>query len=215
MSDVSNLLKRIDTTIATVKEKIGQQQPLPQDLTEQQKRLQRFEQTRDQVSAIARPRLEALARVFGDQIKITPKLSQTRAAVTLDFKSSRAFVTLTFAIVPDREMQKVVVTYDLDITPVLMMYESHAEFWAPIDDLKSAALETWLDDWIVKFVELYTRMHESDLYHGSEYVEDPIERVRFPKFAAGATLQHNGTTYYFINDRTRDDFARQHGLAVP
>ena len=66
MSDVSKLLERIDGTIAAAKEKVRQQQPpLLQDYTERQKRLQGFEQTRDQVRAIAKPRLEALARLFG------------------------------------------------------------------------------------------------------------------------------------------------------
>jgi len=32
--------------------------------------------------------------------------------------------------------------------------------------------------------------------------------------AAGATLEHGGQTYYFIDERTRQDFARQKGIAI-
>src|SRR5262245_11839515 len=100
MNAVNKLLERIDGTIASAKEKVRQQQlPLLQDYSERQRRLQRFEQTRDQIRQIARPRLEALAQRFGDQVQVTPRVSQTRATVTLDFKSSEAFITLTFSVV--------------------------------------------------------------------------------------------------------------------
>ena len=215
MSDVNKLLERIDGTIAAAKEKVRQQQlPLLQDYTGRQKRLQRFEETRDQVRAIAKPRLEALAQRFGDTVQVTPKVSQTRAAVTFDFQSAEAFITLTFSIVPCGEVQNAVVEYDLEVMPVLTMYESHAEFRFPIGELNAAALEAWLDDWIVKFVEFYIRMHESEVYRRSEYVEDPMVNIRFPKFAAAATLEHNGATHHFIDRRTRDDFARLQGIAV-
>lgn len=214
MSDVKKLQERIHGTIAAAREKVRQQQqPVLEDYTERQKLLEGFEKTRDQIRQLARPRLEALAEMFGDQVKVTPRVSQTRAAVTLEFKSSEAFITLTFSVVPDREVKNFVVEYDLEVMPVLTMYESHAEFWAPIDKFDSSALESWLDDWIVKFVEFYVRIHESEDFGRSNYVEDPVVNVKFPKFAAGATLEHNGTTYYFVNEQTRDDFARREGIA--
>ena len=37
-------------------------------------------------------------------------------------------------------------------------------------------------------------------------VEDPIAKVKFPKFAAGATLEVRGKTHYFIDDLTRQQF---------
>jgi YHS domain-containing protein len=215
MSDVSKLLGWLDEAIAGAREKVQQQnRDLLQDYAESQKRLQRFEQARDQVRAIARPRLEALARRFGDLVRIKPCITQTRATATLEFQSSNAFLTLTFSVVPDQAVRNLVVEYDLDVIPVLLMFESHAEFRAPIDNLDPAALETWLDEWIVKFVEFYVRLHESEVYGRSGYVEDPMVNVKFPKFAAGATLEHNGTTYYFINERTREDFARQQGVTA-
>jgi hypothetical protein len=216
MIDVSKLLERIDEKIAAAREKVRQQnQTLMQDHAERQKRLQRFEQARDKIRAIAKPRLEALARRFSDEIEdITPKVTQTRAAVTMEFKSSNAFIILTFSVIPDQDFEKVIVEYDLEVLPVLMMFESHAEFRAPIDNVDAAALEAWLDDWIFKFVEFYVHMHESEAYGRSEYVTDPVVNVRFPRFAAAATLEHNNQTIYFLEERTRDEFARQYGIAV-
>ena len=43
-------------------------------------------------------------------------------------------------------------------------------------------------------------------------VEDPVAKVSFPKFAAGATLEHGGKTHFFIDDKTKAEFARQNGI---
>jgi YHS domain-containing protein len=40
-------------------------------------------------------------------------------------------------------------------------------------------------------------------------VEDPVAHVRFPKFAAGATLERGGKTYYFVGEETCRDFEKQ------
>ena len=72
----------------------------------------------------------------------------------------------------------------------------------------------WLDDRIVGFVELYIQIHEGEIFEKAEYVEDPVAKVKFPKFAAGATLEHGGQTYFFIDETTKAEFARQKGIPV-
>jgi hypothetical protein len=37
--------------------------------------------------------------------------------------------------------------------------------------------------------------------------------VKFPKFAAGATLEHGGQTHYFVDENIRAEFASQKGIA--
>jgi YHS domain-containing protein len=49
-------------------------------------------------------------------------------------------------------------------------------------------------------------LHENQYYLKGHMVEDPIAKVQFPKYAAGATLQHGGKTLYFINESTLRDF---------
>ena len=41
------------------------------------------------------------------------------------------------------------------------------------------------------------------------YVEDPVAKVKFPKFAAGATLEQGGQTYYFIDESTKAQFGKK------
>jgi YHS domain-containing protein len=45
-------------------------------------------------------------------------------------------------------------------------------------------------------------------------IEDPVAGVRFPDFAAGATIEWQGRKYYFIGEETRQEFARQHEIKV-
>ena len=59
----------------------------------------------------------------------------------------------------------------------------------PIDDEKIAK---WIDDRLVQFVQTYLSLHENQYYLKEHMVEDPVAHVRFPKFAAGATLESGG-----------------------
>jgi YHS domain-containing protein len=215
MSDINDLLSRIDSALTAVKDKVKQeQQQRLQDHLERQKRLEQYEKVQAQVVEIARPRLEALAKKAGERVAVTPSVSQSRRSAKFEFKSPRAYLTLTFSVAPDAAVKNVVVEYDLRIVPVLWKVDSHAEFSTPIDALDVDGLTRWLDDRIVGFVELYIKINEGELYDKAEYVEDPVANVKFPKFAAGATLEHGGQTYYFIDERTRQDFARQKGIAI-
>jgi YHS domain-containing protein len=39
-------------------------------------------------------------------------------------------------------------------------------------------------------------------------VEDPVAKVVFPKFAAAASLEHEGKTLYFIDEATLQEFEK-------
>ena len=40
-------------------------------------------------------------------------------------------------------------------------------------------------------------------------VQDPIAKVQFPKFAAGAVAEFDGKKYYFISEEMCREFERQ------
>ena len=116
---------------------------------------------------------------------------------------------MTVSAFPDRDAKNVAVEYDLQIVPVLTHFESHAAFTTPIDQPDLDGLGRWLDDRIVGFVETFMKLHENEHYTKDQYVEDPVAGVRFPKFAAGATLEKGGQTYYFIDEKTKAEFERK------
>lgn len=215
MSDINDLAARIDGAIAAVKDKIkrDQQQQL-QEFQERQKLLTEYEKIQARVVEVARPRLEALAKRVGDRATVTPAVSESRRGARFDFRSPRAHLLLTFSVAPDREIKHAVVGYDLQVVPVLWQFQSHDEFSTPVAAPDLAGLGKWLDDRIVGFVEFYIHIHEGEFYDKADYVEDPVAKVKFPKFAAGATLDHGGQTYFFIDATTKAEFARQKGIAA-
>ena len=40
-------------------------------------------------------------------------------------------------------------------------------------------------------------------------VEDPVTKIRFPKYLASSTLERDGRTYYFVDEDTRREFDKQ------
>ncbi len=212
MSDINELSQRIDGAFSAVKEKVKQQQQEQlQGIQQRQKLLKEFESAQAKIVEIAKPRLEALAKRAGERVKVTPTVSQTRRTATFEFKSPKAFITLSFSVAPDQQVQNAVVDSELKVVPVLWKFDSHAEFRTPIGAIDTAGLTKWLDDRIVAFVELFIQIHESEIYEKAEMVEDPVVKVKFPKFAAGATLEHGGKTHYFIDEKTKAEFANRGG----
>jgi YHS domain-containing protein len=97
---------------------------------------------------------------------------------------------------------------------MLMKFDSHQ--WAewPLDAIDQQAIASWIDDRLVDFVKTYLSLHENEYYLKDHMVEDPVAKVKFPKFAAGATIDCEGKTYYFIGPETRREFAAQRGIAI-
>ena len=214
MSDVTDLTARIEGRFTAVREKLKQQQQeLLQSFKERQELLKVYESVRPRIVELAKPRLEALAKRAGDRVTVTPSVSESRRSARFEFRSAKAYITLTFSVAPDREIKNAVVECDLRIVPVLWTFDRHAEFSTPIAAPDYAGMTTWLDDRIVAFVELFIHINEGEFIDNAEFVEDPVAKVRFPKFAAGATLDHGGQTYYFIDDDTKADFVKQKGTA--
>jgi YHS domain-containing protein len=215
MSNVSDLATRIEGAFTTVKDKIKkEQQQLLKEHQERQKNLKQYEEVQTKIVEIAKPRLELLAKRAGERVSVKPAVTKTRRSATFEFRSPKAYITLMFAVAPDMEVKNAVVECDLKIVPVLWRFDAHSDFSTSIANPDLNALSKWLDDRIVSFVELYIKIHEGEFFDKAEYVEDPIAKVKFPKFAAAATLEHGGQTYFFIDDTTRGEFATQQKIPV-
>jgi hypothetical protein len=59
-----------------------------------------------------------------------------------------------------------------------------------------------------------SRLGRVSLNLKDDMVEDPVAKVRFPTFAAAATLEWQGRKFYFVGDETRREFAKQNGITV-
>lgn len=212
MAEVDDLLKRIDAEFNSSKEKIKTlQAEKVHEYADREKRLERFGALVEELVAVWRPRLEALKEKFGDKAHVKPTIEPGRRSAQFQFKTDLARVDLRFSVFTDPDVHNLVVSYDLDILPILMKYDSHAESSFPLEKVDREALSKWLDDRIVDFVRTYLSLHENQYYLKGHMVEDPVAKIQFPKFAAGATLERDGKTHYFIDEKTRDEFAKRAG----
>jgi hypothetical protein len=215
MADINTLAGRIDAEFSAVAQKVKKAQT--GQLEQQRQRQQRLGQLTEvfgELSEIWRPRLDLLVAKFGDRVQVKPRVVPSTREVTLEFLSRVARVRLKLAAFTDRDVTKVILSYDLEIVPVVVRYEPHAELEFPLGAVDKDAVAKWVDDRLVNFVHTYFSLGENDIYLKDEMVEDPIARISFPKVAAAGALEWQGQTVYFIDDQTRREFAANHKLAI-
>jgi YHS domain-containing protein len=211
MSTAQQLDERIEAAFAASANRLEQMKA--RELAEFAGEKQRLEQFEDVVRDLRdkwRPRLETLARKFGDRVDIHPQIEPSLRSVTFDFESELANIDLRFAAAPDSGVRNIVFTYDLRIIPILMRFDSHAEISFPLDAVDEDAVACWLDDCIMSFVETYLALQENQYYLRDHMVEDPVAKVKFPKHAAAATCEFEGRMYYFVGEATMLEFQRSH-----
>jgi len=210
--DVATLINRIDAEFSALDAKIkhaqGEKQQAHRD---RHARLATFEKELETLPDVWKPRLEALVKRFGDRAKVAPRVDSSSRAVTMDFQSELARIKLRLSAATDQEVRNLILNYNLDILPALMQFESHAQAAWPLEAIDRTAIGQWVDDRIVSFVKTYLSLHENEYYLKEHMVQDPVAGVRFPKFAAAATGEWGGKTYYFIGAETRREFEASHG----
>lgn len=213
MPDINSLANRLDAEFSAVEEKVKKFQA--EQVGAHQERQQRLEQLGkvfDQLRDIWKPRLELLVKKFEGRVQATPRIVPSTREVTFNFQSRLAHVRLKFSAFTDRDVQKVILSYDLDILPVLMRFKPHDEMEFPLNAVDPEAVAKWLDDRIVDFVQTYFSMGENEIYLKDQMVEDPIAHVHFPKVAAATVLEWQGQKFYFIGEETRREFEKQKGI---
>lgn len=178
-------------------------------------RFQRFLPIAERITAMAREKLERLRERIPFDVK--PAYTQTEQfyarSVTLDVNSDLAgVIRLSFRLGHDRDVTHVMLDYELEIVPVFFRFIPHDHLDIPLDSYDEAAVSNWLDDRIVDFANAYLELHLTKQYQERVMVSDTVAGISFPKYYAAATLDHGGTTYYFVSDETRREFEKRHGL---
>lgn len=207
MSDAATLAERIDAEFAAAEAKVKElrKQQVTQ-YQERQQRIAKLEKVLDEYRDVWRTRLETLAERFADRIKVTPRVVPGARQATFEVASELARIVLRFSVSADEEVKNLVFRYDLDVVPIYMKFDSHREVQFPLDKVDADALGQWIDQCIMSFVRSYMAMQQNAYYLKDHLVEDPVAKVRLPKFAAGAKLDRNGKTLYFISEETRRQY---------
>jgi YHS domain-containing protein len=169
----------------------------------------------ERITAMSREKLERLRERVAFEVK--PAHAQTEQyygrSVTLDVKSELAgVIKLSFRLGHDPDVTQIMLDYQLEIIPVFFRFTSHEHLDVPLEAYDEAAVSQWLDDRIVDFANAYLELHLTKQYNERVLVTDTVAGIAFPKYYAASTLDHGGTTYYFVSDETRRVFEKQHGL---
>lgn len=213
MSNVQDLVSRIDSEFQAVEKQIREFQSEQVHAYEgRQERLEQYQKACEQLRDVWTPRIEALAKRFGDKIKVTPKVTPSLREAKLEVSSPLAEIVLRFSAATDHEVRNLVLDYHLHILPILMKYEKHAQIEFPLSAVDPDAIAKWIDDRIVDFVRTYLALHQNEYYLKGHLVTDPVSGTQFPRYAAAAMLECDGKTYYFIGEETRREFAARKGL---
>ena len=215
MAGTTELLSRLDAEFRGVEEKIKQFQS--EKVIEHQGRQQRLEQFAricESLQEVWRPRLEALGVKLKSKVEVIPSVTKSRRSATIKFHSRLATFNLTLTAMTDLDVRNFVLDYTLNVIPILMTFEKNRQLELPLDAVDPEVVGQWIDDRIVEAVQVYLQIHQNSYYLKGHLVEDPIAKITFPKYAAAATLDWNGTTFYFISDEARDAFRKENHIST-
>jgi YHS domain-containing protein len=133
--------------------------------------------------------------------------------VNLTFAATVAKVTLRFEVFPDEDVRHVRLECTQEFIPTLVPYDKQSALEFPLDGVQDDGVVQWFDDRIVAFVKAYIALVRQDAtlqeQLKDQLVEDPVAKIRFPKYLASSTLERNGRTYYFVDEDTRREFEKQ------
>jgi hypothetical protein len=161
MFDVGDLAKRISLEFSSAaerdKELLGGQEQLT---AEQQSRLEQFGKVVDELREVWKPRLELLVKEFGNRVQTSPHIAPSERHVTFTLQSSKAHVNLRFSALPDRDFQRLILGYLLEISPAVIHYKPYGELEFPLNAVDKQAVAKWMDDRIMDFVQMYLSVGE-------------------------------------------------------
>jgi YHS domain-containing protein len=214
MFDLNDLTKRIDQEIAA---EVAHEKAVWADWMRwdrvRETRLRRHEVEARHIIELLKPRLDVFIERFKPVIKVEPAIHQHTSSVRLTFASRVAKVTLQFGVYPDQDVSHICVDCTQEIVPVLVSYDKQSSIQFPLGAVNDAALVQWFDDRIVAFVKAYIAVVRQDTalkeQLKDDFVEDPVARIRFPKYVAKSTLERDGQVFYFVDEETRREFEQQ------
>ncbi|HYT95651.1 MAG TPA: hypothetical protein VEL76_43430 [Gemmataceae bacterium] len=214
MTDVSTLIHRIDEELAAeVKAEKKAWAEVVRANRERGPRLQRYETVAKHLIELLKPRLAAFIERFKAVVKAEPIVREHTRAMNLTFAATVAKVTLLFEVFPDPDVNHVRLECTQEIIPVLVRYDKHSVLEFSLDAVQDDAVVQWFDERIVAFVKAYIGLVRQDAelkeHLKDQLVEDPVAKIRFPKYLASSTLERNGKTYYFVDEDTRREFEQQ------
>lgn len=215
MAELKSLTERMDAEFSGFQNKAEQFQISAKSEYEAREARFRtlFVPASKQIVDVIRPRLQLLVDRFKDRVNVKPTVTEHTREVEMKFDSPLARIALTFSMSHDSEVKNLLLEESLKILPILMKFDDRSSLSMPLDKIDEGAIAKWLDDRIVTFIQTVASIYQNQYYLKDHMVSDPIAGVQMPKYAAKATLEVGGKTYYFISEETKREFENQSATA--
>jgi YHS domain-containing protein len=213
MTDVKTFIGRIDQELEAELKRTEINRAEAEEMErERGPKLERYEAVAKHIIELLKPRLAAFIERFKDVVKAEPSVREQTRVMHLEFASTVAKVSLHFEVFPDENVNHIRLECTQEIIPMVVEYDKQSAVEFPLEAVADDAVVQWFDERIVTFVKLYlalVRQDESLQEHLKDiFVEDPVAKIRFPKYLAASTLEQGGRTYYFVDEGTRREFEK-------
>lgn len=208
MDELVVLERRIQERLAAAQARHREsQQKLGREMIERERLTRQFEAVAGHlIDAVVRPRVRKLASLFSNaQVmnETTGHYCRCRFEDTPDYPASTRF---EFAVSLQFATASILVTYCLEIEPVLFKFDRYGQLVIPLNAVEDQKVAEWVDDKLLSFADTYVQLQFVEQYQQENIVVDPVYGMHMNRADAGATCEHEGHQYYFCVDQCREQF---------
>ncbi len=160
------------------------------------------------VEEIILPRMQELVSAFG-KTEFLERDSRDQTTLVLKFPHSARFparTTLRMSIAHDQEIKKILIHYDLEILPIFIQYNKHAQLEVPLDSIDDQKIASWVEDRLLEFTKTYLELEFADQYQKANVVTEPVAGLRVSKLICEADCEYQGHRYYFLTEENKEQF---------
>jgi YHS domain-containing protein len=210
MTPHSEFADRLKAILEESRQRSGiRRQGMAETMAESDRREQQFfEIARKCFHEVVLPRMETLAAVFPNASPV--ERSEDPITARMTFRSTNEFpvgADLSIRLGHDREIREMVLTWKVEILPILVDYERQASWRTRLEELDMDQVGTFLEERVFQFTHDYLRIHDpGSPYMQSSLVIDPVCGMKFSSSEAACTLEHEGRTYYFCAESCRERY---------
>ena len=228
MDSLQSFVQRIEAQLAASRElPVRSCADFEQSMGRFASQLQQFETlARHMMADIIRPRMERLTGYFPEAKLSEPTDAYHCTCWLASPEHSLAMAVLQIGIDHDERLERLVLTYELNIVPAFLPYERHDKL---VLDLVPARVDmawrtagsggrideqeivTWVEASLLRFVETYLRLQACGGVSDSDVAADPVCGMVIKKVNAKGLQEYKGHRYYFCSEKCGELFAASPG----
>lgn len=211
MNTLNEFQQRVEAKLQAVEQQKRQKHAEAQQyFMDIRKKAEQFKEVAERVlTMIVQPRLEKLASYF-ENAGFVAEPGRSLLHPQLEFAYTEQFpatAKVELAVTHDAEFRDLVVSYTLDMNPVIMQYEHYHQLSYPLDAVDEPQLAQWVDDRLCDFVDTYLKLEKAGEYQAEMLATDPVCGMRVVKDFAAGQMEMDGQVYYFCVPECQRQFA--------